>query len=781
MKKLFKILLVLLLLAVLGITVFLLTFDLDRYRQPIMNEMSATLNRPVHIEKLNLKISLVPTVTIRGIEIENPVDMKSEKSFAKIDSVDVRLSLISLIKRKIQINAINVGPTEVLLLNKNGKNNWNFAFSKTDNKKAIVPGPKSESSNVFNGMLSKVRIDNISIEKLIVNYQNEKETRKIIISDFVLKQLKAFSGIASYNGQNINLSGTVNDIMDLIQKKKDYLFNIEAQACDVTAKISGSIGNLKTLDNILLTINIYTNNLRKSASALGVLSDKVSSGALTLKSLIKGNLDELVIDKVNLEIGTDLIGEFKGKIRNLSKNPIFNLDGAVDLKSVQLAALYGIKPLNVQFAAEGTAEQIVVTNFALTANKSDIGGVVNISLKRMLPFIKGEFKSNYFDLTDIIANSSNSYGEQKKNYNNVHSNVPSIFSEQKIDLGALRTFNAQLGFNFAHLIVMGNTNNYYSAVLQTQLLDGFLTINPLRVQMLGGNLNGLIQVDAKRDTPSFKVRLTGSNLALDKFKTIAKTLKGSVANIALNLTASGQSSKAIVSYLNGNIEVELTEGKILNKWFNELPNVVGLFSKNRSFSYSKTDAESRLNCAALNLPVKNGVITLNKGIAVETSTINVVVSGDVNLPQEKLSISMMPSVNQLLEKTNDKLKLTQIIRVEGPFLDLKTKLDTKSAVEGLIQKGVEKGLNKLSPNLLGERLNTNTKAETDSNPIVGSLCQTALGHKLKGNVKEVSRQQKMEVQKTQMTSSDQKSHENLSPKEILKNQLMRSLTDVLKK
>lgn len=782
MKKLFKIIFVLLLLIILGVVVFILTFDLDRYRQPIVNEMSTALNRPVTVEKLNLKLSLVPTITVSGVKIGNPEEMKVKVPFAEIDSVDVTLSLIPLIKKEIQIDGINVGTANVLLIDENGKNNWTFTSEKTDNK-ANLP-VASSAPKAQNDLLSKLRIDNISLEKLTLNYKKGEKTQQVVISNLVLKQLKVFSTVLSYNNQIINLSGNVNDLMDLVHKKKDYLFNIEAQAYEATAKISGSIGDVETLDNILLTTDIYTNNLRKTASLLGISGDKVPAGVLTVKSFVKGNLNELAIDRMDMALGSDLEASFKGTVKEITKTPVFSLKGNMDLKSVQLASKYGVKPMNIQLALSGTPEQITIPQLILTANKSDVTAQGTLSLKEKIPFLKGEIKSNYFDLEDIMADSSaTSVSVSGANVPASVNRETSVFSDQKIDLGALKLVNAQLGLNFTHLKVMNDANNYYGASAQMQLLNGLMTINPLKIQMIGGTIAGMMQIDAKTNIPAFKAQLTGSNLALDKFKSVAENLKGSVANISLNLTATGQSPKAIVSHLNGQVEAELTEGKIVNKWFNDLPDVVGLFSKNKSFSYSKTDAESRLNCAALNLTVKNGIISMNKSVAIETSTINVVVSGQINLPQETLSISMLPSVNQFSDKTNNKLMLTQLIRVEGPFTSPKTRLDAKAAVDGLAQKGIEKGLDKLSQKLLGEKLSSKTSAEGDTNALtVGSLCQSALGHKLKGKVPETPIQSQNAPQQTNArVSAKQPAKEALSPKEQLKNQLMRSLTDVLKK
>lgn len=780
MKKFLKVLFVLLLLAIIGVVVFIMTFDLDRYRQPIVNQISTALNRPVTIDKLSLKVSLIPTVTVSGIVIGNPTGMDEKNPFAKIDSLDVTLSLVPLTRKEIQIDGINIGAAEVSLVEKDGKNNWSFS-SDTPTKSAEKAGSMKNASS--NDILSQLQVNNISLKRLALNYQKEKEVQKVVVSDFLLKQLKVFSMQIRYDKQNVKISGTANSLLDLINKKKDYLFNLELQAVNATAKISGSIGDVSTFDNLLFGVDIYTNDLRKTLLLAGFSEKKVPDSALTLKSVIKGNLNELSVDKFDIALANDLDVSFKGKLKNLSANPLASFNGTLDLRSQGLAEMYGFKPMNIQLSLLGNKEQIVIQQAILTANKSDVTAKVTLSLVDKIPSLKGEMQSNYFDVADIVADASNTQSGAESITASGENKAAGLFSDKKLDLSALNSVNAQLGLNFTHLKVTDDASNYYGLTAQVQLLNGLLNVNPLNIKMLDGSVNGNIQINAQSNVPLIKAQLVGSNLVLDKLKGVSETLKGSVANTVVNLTATGDSPKALVSALTGNVELELTEGKIVNKWFNSLPDTVGLFSKNKSFSYSKTDEESRLNCAAMNLNVKNGIILMNKNIAVETSTINIVVSGEINLPKETLSVSMIPSISQLSEKANNKLVLTQLIKIEGPFTHPTTKLDAQAAVESLAQKGIEKGLNKLSKKLLGDAPSDD---QSTSNvevvmPAAGSLCQSALGHKLKGKITEAP----VVVQPTANNIPAQvntiQSSEGVSPKDQIKNQLMRSLTDVLKK
>ena len=68
MKKFLLIVLGVILLLVIGVAVFLLTFDLNSYRQMISTKMTEALGREVSIGKLEMKLSLIPTIKIKNIQ-----------------------------------------------------------------------------------------------------------------------------------------------------------------------------------------------------------------------------------------------------------------------------------------------------------------------------------------------------------------------------------------------------------------------------------------------------------------------------------------------------------------------------------------------------------------------------------------------------------------------------------------------------------------------------------------------------------------------------------------
>ena len=214
----------------------------------------------------------------------------------------------------------------------------------------------------------------------------------------------------------------------------------------------------------------------------------------------------------------------------------------------------------------------------------------------------------------------------------------------------------------------------------------------------------------------------------------------------------------------------MSSGLIVNKWFNSLPSLIGIVTKNSAFSYADTETQSELNCAAMKLDIKDGIIKSDRNIAVETAMMNLVVSGNIDFAKETLSLSLIPSLNHLNNKINKKLSFAQYIRLEGPFSNIKMSEDTAGALNALKDKELEKLTNKL----LGDK----TAKKNDYIP-VGGLCQLALGEDVFS-----TEQKKKEVALSKQDNASQKDETKSikeSLKEQVKDQITKSLTEILKR
>src|SRR5437660_447761 len=66
-------------------------------------------------------------------------------------------------------------------------------------------------------------------------------------------------------------------------------------------------------------------------------------------------------------------------------------------------------------------------------------------------------------------------------------------------------------------------------------------------------------------------------------------------------------------------------------------------------SFHQAGKGTNLACAVARLPVRLGLITVERSIAYETTEMNVVIGGTINLSDESLALVMRPAFKQGLE------------------------------------------------------------------------------------------------------------------------------------
>ena len=99
MKRFLSILAVLLLLAIVGVGIFLATFDADRYRPVVVQRMGEALGRPVKLERISLRWKNGIAAELQGLEISPDL---------QVGSVNVLLQPLPLLRGDIQIGAVSI-------------------------------------------------------------------------------------------------------------------------------------------------------------------------------------------------------------------------------------------------------------------------------------------------------------------------------------------------------------------------------------------------------------------------------------------------------------------------------------------------------------------------------------------------------------------------------------------------------------------------------------------------------------------------------------------------
>lgn len=668
MKTFLKIFLILFALLTIALAVFLWTFDLNTYRAFIENKMSMALGRTVKVGSLEMKLSLIPTIKARDIQIDSLEKAFPDKPFIKADTAEVTLSLLPLFSKRLEIQNVSFNTVNINLVSKNGQNNWSDNTPK-------VPSIPTENS------LTDVRLDNLSVSHLNIVYQNDEELYLYTGTHFSLKQLKVFSMTANIHDIPFKISGTIDSLWDFIKKKPDFLFNIEFDGADFVTKLSGSIGDPQKFKNLLLNIDISGTNLKKTAEIIGISNKIYPTQSFNISAVMQGDTSELTVSKLDMGLGGNkLKGNFAGLISGLRNKPSISLSGNIVLSDRSLSHFWGLNPFQADLSFILNQEALTINSLIITANRTDIqisGKTIKEKDK-----INAEMRisSEYFDIQDIFFSEEMFYMPKINSYEQIKK--AALIEEKSIKLDLLNDFNAVISVRVPHLKLSEELRGYLGVNGIVVIKDGVLSVNPLNLMILGAETTGELRLSAVDNSYHFK--LSGENLQLDDVRSLSKILRDTTADVSIDLTGHGQTIKALLSSLNGQLLIDIPRGIIINNQFNDLAEKLNE-QKKLSVSYSTSDRESKIICGALKADIKDGKMMAENNIALETSTINLMAGGFIDIASETMDLTVIPSLNSNDVQLGNILKTVgRFIKITGPFTDLKPELSLDNALLNIL-------------------------------------------------------------------------------------------------
>ncbi len=668
MKTFLKVFLILFVLLFVALGVFLWTFDLNTYRGFIENKISLALGRTVKVGSLEMKLSLIPTIKVQDIQVLGNHSVFSDKPLLEVDSGEVTLSLVPLFSKRLEIQNVSLNTMNINLTSKNGRKNW----------QAI----KGESKDIHRGEgITDVRLDSLSVSILNVSYQDDEKIYLYTGKNFSLKQMKVFSLNTDINAIPFKISGTVDSLWDFILEKSDYLFNVEFDGAGSVVKLSGSIGNTRTFKDLLLNVDISGKSLKGTLEVFGFTGKIYPAQPFTVSAIMQGDISELAVSNAEFSLGNNkLNGRFSGLLSGLKKNPSIALTGNIILSDMTLSHFWGINPFDSNIDFILNQEGITLNNLTLRANRTDLqvlGKVNKVNEK-----IKADLRisSEYFDTQDVFFSEKMFYVSELDPYS--HNAKGMLIADKTVNLDILKDFNAVVAVQMPHLKISDKLRGYLGINSTFVLQNGVLSVNPLIVTLLGSKAIGSLKVSAVDNT--YHLTLAGEDFQLNDIHSFEKILRNGTADMSLDLTSRGNTVKSLLSTLNGQVLLDVPQGVIVSDWFN---GVAEKLNEQKKFSVARStaDRESKILCAALKADIKDGQITGQNNIAIETSTVNFMIGGKINLVDETVDLTMVPSLDMVDQKLGSILKtLGRFVKISGTFANLKPTLSLDNAIQNVM-------------------------------------------------------------------------------------------------
>jgi AsmA protein len=394
-----------------------------------------------------------------------------------------------------------------------------------------------------------------------------------------------------------------------------------------------------------LNVSISMPDLDSPLAVNGALTWHGEAMEMNLTAAKPRALSEGDASPVSLALtGTPLTFDFEGTIDAGAQTAIGKL--TLNVPSVLSVAEWTGNPLDVKgdvlgplnVAGDLSASPTNVTFNGMTLAIDDIEGTGGLSaaLGTAVPSIKADLALEDLNLNPYLE----AFGGGGDNAAGMPAAQPAKsqgWSDEPIDVSALRMVNADLSLTTKLLQVQEIKVD--ESALAVKLSGGKLAVDLSKLVLYGGNGSGKVNVDASGKVPAIASSFKLSGLQARPFLTDAagSDLVSGTAQMDLDITANGQSQKAMVSALNGKGGFKFEDGAVYGI------NIAAMIRDPASFIMNKDAASQKTDFAELSgtYDIKNGLLT-NNNLKLQSPLLRIAGAGTVNMPPRTLDYKIEP-------------------------------------------------------------------------------------------------------------------------------------------
>ncbi|MBO5998009.1 MAG: AsmA family protein [Alphaproteobacteria bacterium] len=606
-----------LLAAIVGAILYVFTFDVNSYKGTVERYLMENTGYSVSVNgKMSLSKSLKPTLILRDVEIKNAAGF-SKPAFFKAERADISFELIPFLKHVLNVQHINLTNVNVFFqVNEAGHDNWSriprnqrVATNKKDLKRPTLSKAAAVTPE------SQAQFEMITLNDVKVHYENELEkVSNLLVFDKVsIEQLVNIQGDVLCNGEKFDFSGSVKNLLSVARSKRDFNFSFDVVGLDATSKVSGVCRDLERCYNdITLNITSRGKDLKKVYDFFFSTRKEIPASAYAFQFagrlfseqlLLDGYLnmiDEGVNLSYNIEQGLD-DGVGKGRIN-------------LDITKPDYIKQFKLKPFTLQATYNFELDKFLkISNFSAMFDETDIDGSIDVDLSGKKPLVSGGLHSHYFKFGNV-------------------------FDGMAAGLSWLDIVDANLSLTIDNFAANNAFARYPLVAANVQINDNFLEARLLEgSSVAGGLIVGKMNINARDiQNPKWSFELVGEDLRFNQVKSWKKQLLNGSFNVNLFLSAEGNTPKKVESSLNGSALFTANQVEILS------PIVADLFAENDTNGTYRASKDLFIKCSVVNADIKNGIISLDKKAAVETSRFNMLIDGDINLADETINLRFIP-------------------------------------------------------------------------------------------------------------------------------------------
>jgi len=308
---------------IVGVVVFVATFDVNQYRGRIQAELERRLDRKVSLGDMNLGL-FPPRFRVRNLSIADDPKLNAARPFVEAQELDVAIRLLPLLHKSVEISSVSLQLPRVELV-KDLQGTWNFSTVAARQKSAPSQGKQQFSLGELAVQDGQVSITDQQARKPRTVYDHINLTLTAFAPDtpFSVDASVRFPGQGS---EEIRLQGKGGPVHQPDPATTPFHGTLDLKGVSIA-------GFQKFLQTPALT---NTDGVLSGHSNIASESGKLSvTGQMTADNLRVGGLEvgyPITADYgVNDDLATDMLTISKGTVK-LGQTPL-DATGTVNMKS----------------------------------------------------------------------------------------------------------------------------------------------------------------------------------------------------------------------------------------------------------------------------------------------------------------------------------------------------------------------------------------------------------------------------------------------------------------
>jgi AsmA protein len=556
LKRLLIAMVTLVVLIGIGVVALVYLVNWNDFKDTIQNQVKNQTGRDLQITgDLNPSVFPWAGISIGEISLAN-ADGFGEQPFARIGSADVKVKLLPLIKRSINVRTVQLNGLQLdLQRNAEGITNWDdlLATTTTTSTTEEVSDDQEVTTEVEG---SSATIAALAVGGIEITDANVSWTDAMSGTDAKLSAFDLTTGV-------IELEKPFN---------LDVNFAVVSNSMDMSADVVGKGELMVDLDNQVYTVNGFTLNTDAKGSALpgGALNAQVGADVVARLGDNVIDVSALTIDALGLALSGAV------NVANLDTEPTINGEFATnDFNPREMLDKLGmpapttadpavLSKANLSLAVAASPASAELKDLTITLDDTTFSGQAGVpSFDAAIPPVRFDFSVDAIDIDRYLPPTSDAPAEQGEAGQTQTAETATGDEPIELPLELLRQLDVDGAFRVGEVKVSNLTTK--DIIVPVKAMGGKLAVESMQALLYQGKLNASAGLDVTADNPTY-----AADLSLDGIQ--AEPLLGDLmekdsflsgqGTVTANITTGGNSVNAIKSALNGKFNTAFIDGSI---------------------------------------------------------------------------------------------------------------------------------------------------------------------------------------------------------------------------